>query len=78
MSADRSALPKAGSFVVDVPRNVIGQVMDYDPDTKSLQLRPPKGGVEWDAAPGDVRPATDRERLSAKVQAANAAGRWGC
>ncbi|MEV5509910.1 hypothetical protein AB0L16_26310 [Streptomyces orinoci] len=62
---------------MDTVRDVIGQVMDYDPTTKTLQLRPPRGGLEWDARPGDVRPATDRERLNAKVQAANCARRWG-
>ncbi|MEV5506285.1 hypothetical protein [Streptomyces orinoci] len=74
-ASERNALPTTGSFVVDTSRNEIGQVMDYDPEQACLQLRPPRGGLEWDARPDDVRPATDKERLSAKVQAANS-GRW--
>lgn len=77
MSATRPGLPDKGTYVMDTTRDLIGQVMDYNRDTRLLQLRPPKGGLEWDARPGDVRPATDRERLSAKVHAANHPPRWG-
>ncbi|MEU3857177.1 hypothetical protein AB0F03_07355 [Streptomyces sp. NPDC028722] len=34
-------------------------------------LRPVGGGVEWEADPATLRPATDRERLGACVRAAN-------
>ncbi|MFF9770471.1 hypothetical protein ACF1GT_28485 [Streptomyces sp. NPDC014636] len=34
-------------------------------------LRPVGGGVEWQADPGAVRPATDRERIGATVRAVN-------
>ncbi|WCN01737.1 hypothetical protein [Streptomyces sp. M92] len=34
-------------------------------------LRPVGGGREWEADPASLRPATDRERLSAGVRAAN-------
>ncbi|MGA5130181.1 hypothetical protein ACPCTO_10280 [Streptomyces olivoreticuli] len=68
--------PPKGAFVVDLHRGRIGQVMGHE--GPFLQLRPPRGGREWDARPDDVRPATDAEKLTAKVQAANAeSGRWG-
>ncbi|MET9255853.1 hypothetical protein [Streptomyces sp. NPDC003717] len=54
----------------------------YDPATDRVgeyrgqagaraMLRPLGGGREWEAEPGSLRPATDRERLSASVRAAN-------
>ncbi|MDB1088107.1 hypothetical protein PJ985_11075 [Streptomyces sp. ACA25] len=42
---------------------------------RHLQLRPLRGGLEWDADPARVRPATTGERLSAAVAEANAASR---
>jgi hypothetical protein len=67
--------PGKGAFVVDLRRGRLGQVMGHE--GPSLQLRPPRGGVEWDACPEDTRPATDTERLTAKVQAANAESKVG-
>ncbi|MGW3202627.1 hypothetical protein [Streptomyces sp. NPDC001135] len=54
----------------------------YDPATRRVgeyqdrsgpyaRLRPVGGGREWQADPATLRPATDRERLSASVHAAN-------
>ncbi|MFM9448436.1 hypothetical protein [Streptomyces acidiscabies] len=54
----------------------------YDPATdkvgeyqahlgKYAMLRPIGGGTEWQADPATLRPATDKERLSAGVKAAN-------
>jgi hypothetical protein len=54
----------------------------YDPATSRVgeyqarsgphaMLRPVGGGLEWQANPVSLRPATDRERLSAGVRAAN-------
>ncbi|MCF3104054.1 hypothetical protein IPZ58_21025 [Streptomyces roseoverticillatus] len=42
-----------------------------------LLLRALSGRGDWEADPDVVRPATEAELLSAKVQAANAASRWG-
>ncbi|MFC5724458.1 hypothetical protein ACFP1Z_30315 [Streptomyces gamaensis] len=72
--------PAKGSYVVDLRQDRIGQVMGHQ--GPYVQLRPLRGGREWDVRPDDVRPATDTERLKAKVQAANAdssdgRGRWG-
>ncbi|WKK27795.1 hypothetical protein QZH56_15025 [Streptomyces olivoreticuli] len=71
----REPVPEVGSYVVDVRTDRIGRVMgDAGP---YLQLRPPAGGREWDVEPGDTRPATDSELLSAKVKVVNSGGRWG-
>ncbi|MEU0008614.1 hypothetical protein ABZ079_31280 [Streptomyces sp. NPDC006314] len=54
----------------------------YDPATEKVgefqghagphaMLRPLGGGREWEADPATLRPATERERLSAGVRAAN-------
>ncbi|AYN40649.1 hypothetical protein D9753_19090 [Streptomyces dangxiongensis] len=54
----------------------------YDPATDRVgeyrdrvgpyaMLRPVGGGVEWEADPATLRPATDRERLGASVRAVN-------
>lgn len=40
-----------------------------------VQLRPPGGGLEWDADPEKVRPATDTEVLRARVTERNREGR---
>ncbi|MEV5508005.1 hypothetical protein [Streptomyces orinoci] len=62
-------VPVRGSFVVDTARDAIGEVMDHV--EALIQLRPLQGGLEWDAKPAEVRPATFDEVLSAKVRIAN-------
>ncbi|MEV5510224.1 hypothetical protein [Streptomyces orinoci] len=64
MSADRSALPKKGAFVVDTARGTVGQVMDHLDD--HIQLRPSGGALEWDANPAAVRPVTATELKGAE------------
>ncbi|MGW1072471.1 hypothetical protein [Streptomyces sp. NPDC002537] len=68
-------LPRVGAFVIDLRTNRVGQVMGDE--GLYLQLRPPLGGREWDVDPGDTRPATDAELLSAKLKAANSASSSG-
>lgn len=63
----------AGALVVDRRSGKVGVVMGHV--GPYVQLRPPGGGREWDAPPGDVRPPTRAEELSAKVAVANR--RWG-
>ncbi|MFI7341789.1 hypothetical protein ACIBUY_28080 [Streptomyces sp. NPDC050085] len=59
--------------MVDTRTNRVGEVMGNEgPYT---QLRPVKGGKEWDAPPSTLRVATAAEGMSAKVAVAN--GRWG-
>ncbi|WP_424889762.1 hypothetical protein [Streptomyces sp. XH2] len=67
-ASDRSDghVPRTGTFVVDTRWGKVGQVMGHE--GPRLQLRPPRGGCEWEAAPEVVRPATDAERLSASVR----------
>ncbi|MFH0178867.1 hypothetical protein [Streptomyces cacaoi] len=64
------------SLVVDTARgDKIGYVMGYV--GPYVQLRPPGGGVEWDADPGMVRLAGETELIRARVSELNRAGRLG-
>lgn len=67
--------PEPGTVVVDEQQGRIGEVMDAV--GRYLQLRPLGGGLEWDADPEHVRPATPDERLRAAVSAVNARSRRG-
>jgi hypothetical protein len=63
------------TLVVDTSRSdKIGYVMGHE--GPYVQLRPPGGGVEWDADPTRVRPATDTEALRARVTEINHAKRF--
>ncbi|MDF3140374.1 MULTISPECIES: hypothetical protein [unclassified Streptomyces] len=64
-----------GALVVDTKTNKIGYAMGNE--GPHVQLRPPGGGREWDAAPNEVRHATDTEVLRARVTELNRAGRLG-
>jgi hypothetical protein len=61
--------PGVGSLVRDARRQAIGVVMGHV--GPNYQLRPPGGGREWDATPGDLRPLSPAEALGAKVAEAN-------
>jgi hypothetical protein len=63
----------AGALVVDRRSGKVGVVMGHV--GPYVQLRPPRGGREWDVPPEDVRAPTPTEELSAKVAVANR--RWG-
>ncbi|MYS10373.1 hypothetical protein GTW71_28945 [Streptomyces sp. SID6041] len=67
-----------GALVVDTRTDRLGYVMGRaGPD---VQLRPVAGGPAWEAAPADLRPATDEERLAAireRNRALNAASSGG-
>lgn len=65
--------PNRGDIVEDTGHNRVGQVMAFEDGC--VQLRPVGGGREWDAKPGDLRPASPAEGLSAKVAVANARSR---
>lgn len=64
-----------GTVVVDECSQRVGEVRDRE--GAYVQLRPLRGGREWDADPSRVRVATPAERLAASVAAANAASRQG-
>ncbi|MFD4635103.1 hypothetical protein ACFVYR_29555 [Streptomyces sp. NPDC058284] len=65
--------PEVGALVVDRRSGKVGVVMGHV--GMYVQLRPPRGGREWDVPPEDVRSPTPTEELSAKVAVANR--RWG-
>ncbi|MET8684157.1 hypothetical protein ABZV77_08060 [Streptomyces sp. NPDC004732] len=59
--------------MVDARTGKTGIVMGHE--GPYVQLRPARGGTEWDAPPDALRPPTQAEELSSKVSVAN--GRWG-
>ncbi|MEJ8650253.1 hypothetical protein WKI65_19655 [Streptomyces sp. MS1.AVA.3] len=72
--SDKKA-PAVGTLTLDTRSGRVGRVMEFrGPD---VQLRPPQGGVEWDARPEDLRPLDTCERLSARVAEINARSRSG-
>lgn len=62
-------VPPVGTFVRDT-KHVRDAVVMAAIGTY-VQLRPVKGGTEWDAAPKDIRPLTAREELSARLALRN-------
>ncbi|MEV6500703.1 hypothetical protein [Streptomyces prunicolor] len=58
-----------GTLLYDPATNTVGEYQDKA--GPYALLRPVGGGREWQADPGSLRPATDAERLSAGVRAAN-------
>jgi hypothetical protein len=68
-----NASPGVGAVVVDRRDGRVGVVMGHV--GPYVQLRPPRGGREWDVPPEDVHPPAPAEELSAKVAVANR--RWG-
>ncbi|MFE4830148.1 hypothetical protein [Streptomyces sp. NPDC056672] len=68
-----TASPDADALVVDRRNGKVSVVMGHV--GPYVQLRPPRGGREWDVPPEDVRTPTQAEELSAKVAVANR--RWG-
>ncbi|GAA2934333.1 hypothetical protein GCM10020221_32560 [Streptomyces thioluteus] len=65
-----NTVPPTGSYVVDIARDKVGQVMSCD--RSRLRLRPVRGGLAWGSELSNIRQATTDEVLSAKVKAANA------
>ncbi|MCX4882926.1 hypothetical protein [Streptomyces sp. NBC_00847] len=58
-----------GAIVYDPVARKVGELQDKA--GPYVMLRPVGGGREWEADPEQIRPATDSERLSAGVKAAN-------
>ena len=61
--------PDVGTMVWDSVRDRLGLVMDQE--RACLYLRPPGGGIEWQARPEDVEPVSASEALSPRVAEAN-------
>ncbi|MFJ8231692.1 hypothetical protein ACIQ9E_17305 [Streptomyces sp. NPDC094448] len=62
--------PRIGAAVRDTATRRIGRVMDRVGGL--YQLRPLKGGLEWDAHGGTLHPVTASDLLSAEVAVVNA------
>ncbi|MFH8882175.1 hypothetical protein [Streptomyces californicus] len=74
MGQKASPQPKVGALVVDAGR--AGRVGVFRGVAGPYwSLRPVCGGVEWEALPEHVRPATAAERLRAQTARANARSR---
>lgn len=58
-----------GALLYDPATDRVGEYRDRA--GPYVLLRPVGGGVEWEADPRRLRPATDRERLGASVRAVN-------
>jgi hypothetical protein len=67
--------PEVGDLVVDTARDKVGEVMDGS--GSYVQLRPPGGGLEWDARPDDLRLADASDRLRVRVAEENHRSRCG-
>ncbi|MFI9205732.1 hypothetical protein [Streptomyces sp. NPDC053048] len=48
-----------GAYAVDTRTGRLGQVMDHH--AGYLQLRPPRGGLEWNCPPEHARPVSEEE-----------------
>ncbi len=70
---DDAVLPAVGTLMVDARTGKSGIVMGHE--GPYVQLRPSRGGTEWDVPPDALRQPTQSEELSSKVAVAN--GRWG-
>lgn len=69
------SIPAIGETVRDTARDCVGVVMGHE--GPYVQLRPVKGGCEWDADPNHIAPVSVRELLSPRVAEANARSREG-
>jgi hypothetical protein len=68
-----SHTPEVGQLVRDPSRDKVGVVMGEWGGR--YQLRPVKGGLEWDAVV--VVPLSAREELSVRLAVKNSGDRWG-
>ncbi|HEY8981134.1 MAG TPA: hypothetical protein VIU15_16275 [Streptomyces sp.] len=64
---------RRGDVVRDTGRDSVGEVMGFV--GPYVQVRPVGGGVEWDARPELLRPASEAEVLSARVAVAKGRSR---
>lgn len=69
MSEDDPGVPEAGTYAVDHRDGSVGQVMGCEGGL--VQLRPLRGGREWDCPPESVGQAPPGEVLREKVRQLN-------
>ncbi|MEW1721419.1 hypothetical protein [Streptomyces sp. NPDC093109] len=62
-------VPSIATWMLDTERGAVGEVVGYV--VARVRLRHPRGGDEWEADPGCLRPATPAEELRARVAARN-------
>ncbi|MFD7549026.1 hypothetical protein [Streptomyces sp. NPDC059816] len=65
-----------GELAYDTRKRALGVVMATDTSGR-YSLRPPRGGVEWDALYEDVRPATVTDQLRPALTEVNTRSRYG-
>lgn len=69
MNDDDPSVPEAGTYAVDFRDGSVGQVMGCEGGL--VQLRPLRGGREWDCPPESVGQAPPREVLRERVRQLN-------
>ncbi|MEV0000041.1 hypothetical protein [Streptomyces sp. NPDC050848] len=75
MASNRQTRPSIGEVAKDMASGRIGVVMGEVGGR--VQLRPMRGGIEWEAMPGDVVAPMAREELSARLDVKNSNSRAG-
>ncbi|MFE9836016.1 hypothetical protein ACFYP4_12915 [Streptomyces sp. NPDC005551] len=75
MASKQQTRPGIGELAKDSASGRIGVVMGEIGGR--VQMRPVRGGREWDAMPGGVVALSAREELSARLDARNANSRAG-
>ncbi|MFF3334190.1 hypothetical protein ACFYWX_32375 [Streptomyces sp. NPDC002888] len=73
--ASKQTRPGIGELAKDIARGRIGVVMGRVGG--SVQMRPIRGGREWDAVPDNVVALSAREELSARLAVKNGNSRVG-
>ncbi|MCX4762842.1 hypothetical protein OG562_18040 [Streptomyces sp. NBC_01275] len=75
MASNQQTRPGIGELAQDSASGRVGVVMGEVGGR--VQLRPVRGGREWDAMPGNVVRLSAREELSARLAARNGNSRVG-
>ncbi|MFD6654479.1 hypothetical protein ACFWEB_04875 [Streptomyces parvus] len=75
MASNQQPRPGIGELAKDTARGRIGVVMGEVGGR--VQMRPIRGGAEWDALPDNVVTPSAREELSARLAIRNANSRAG-
>ncbi|SCK50666.1 hypothetical protein YW7DRAFT_04580 [Streptomyces sp. AmelKG-E11A] len=79
MSDDPERQVNVGDLAYDTRKGCLGVVMDLITGAGSGHccLRPPRGGIEWNASYTDVRPATVADQLRPALTEVNTRSRGG-
>ncbi|MFF9013452.1 hypothetical protein ACF09C_10870 [Streptomyces sp. NPDC014870] len=75
MASNQQTRPDIGEVAKDLASGRIGVVMGEVGGR--VQLRPMRGGIEWEAMPDDVVAPKAREELSARLDVRNSNSRSG-